>query len=84
MLVRTKPVGGLFDAGIKRPKNRVRGVDILPQMAKSTYSSPARGVAFKYAGQHGAVKGRPVLKALLSGDVKKIKRVLKLKIKRRR
>jgi len=53
------------------------GFDILPQMAKSTYSSPARGVSFKYAGQHGAVKGRLSIKTLLSGDVKKIKRALK-------
>jgi hypothetical protein len=45
-------------------------------MAKSVHSSPARGISFKYAGQHGAVKGRPSLKALLSGDTKAVKRSL--------
>lgn len=41
-------------------------------MAKSAHSSPARGQKFKYAGPQGAVLGRPSLKALLSGVVKKI------------
>jgi hypothetical protein len=81
--VRTKPVSGLFDAGIKRPRNSAFGVDILPRMAKSTYSSPARGLSFKYAGPHGAVKGRLSLKTLLSGDPKKIKRAVKFYTKGR-
>jgi len=30
-------------------------------MTKAVYSSPARGPAFKYAGEHGAQKGRIAL-----------------------
>jgi hypothetical protein len=52
-------------------------------MAKSVYSSPARGNAFKYAGQHGAVKGRPLLKALLSANPKAVKHSLNYFMARR-
>jgi hypothetical protein len=51
-----------------------------PQMAKSVYSSPARGIAFKYAGQHGAVKGRPSLGVLLANNIKVLKRALKYSV----
>ena len=54
----------------------------MTKKPSKAFASPARGVAFKYAGQHGAVKGRPSLKALLSGDTKAVKRSLNYFAKR--
>jgi hypothetical protein len=50
-------------------------------MPKAVYSSPARGTPFKYAGEHGAQKGRVALVKDLVKDIIKVSKKFEKKKK---